>query len=49
MAVGANYYINGQSMKLTLEHASVEFDEQDATNFSLQDYTQTTLGLQMIF
>ncbi len=48
-AFGANYYLNGQSLKLTLEHAKVEFDQQHATNPSLQDYTQTTLGLQMIF
>lgn len=46
---GANYYINGQSLKVTLEHASIEFDEEHATDPSRQDYTQTTLGLQMIF
>ncbi|MCW8828077.1 MAG: selenite/tellurite reduction operon porin ExtI [Gammaproteobacteria bacterium] len=46
---GANYYINGQSLKVTLEHASMEFDEQHPTNPALQDYDQTTLGLQVIF
>ncbi len=48
-SIGANYYINGQSLKVTFEHASIEFDEQDATNPSLQDYDQTTVGLQMMF
>ncbi len=48
-SIGANYYINGQSLKVTFEHASVEFDEEDATDPSLQDYMQTTIGLQMIF
>ncbi|MFO7592795.1 MAG: selenite/tellurite reduction operon porin ExtI [Pseudomonadota bacterium] len=46
---GAHYYINGQSLKISLEHASTKFDEQDSDNASLQDYDQTTLGLQMIF
>lgn len=46
---GANYYINGQSLKASIEHAMVEFDVEDPSNASLQDYTQTTLGLQMIF
>lgn len=48
-AVGANYYINGQSLKLTLEHATMKFDVEHPTDASLQDYNQTTLGLQMIF
>lgn len=48
-SIGANYYINGQSLKVTVEHASIEFDEQHATNPALQDYDQTTVGLQMIF
>jgi len=46
---GAHYYIDGQSLKISLEHASTEFDEQDPDDASLQDYDQTTLGLQMIF
>lgn len=48
-SIGANYYINGQSLKVTLEHASIEFDEQHASNPALQDYDQTTVGLQMMF
>jgi hypothetical protein len=48
-AIGANYYLNGQNLKLTFEHASVKFDTQNPTNASLQDYDQTTFGLQMIF
>lgn len=46
---GAHYYINGQSLKISLEHASKEFDEEHPDFASLQDYDQTTLGLQMIF
>lgn len=46
---GAHYYINGQSLKISLEHASTEFDEENPGVASLQDYDQTTLGLQMIF
>jgi len=48
-SAGANYYINGQTLKVTLEHAMVEFDQEDPVDPSKQDYTQTTLGLQMIF
>lgn len=46
---GAHYYINGQSLKISLEHANREFDEEDPSIASLQDYSQTTIGLQMIF
>jgi len=48
-SVGANYYLNGQKLKLTFEYAKVEFDQQSTTNAALQDYDQTTLALQMIF
>ncbi|MFP3874277.1 MAG: selenite/tellurite reduction operon porin ExtI [Thiohalophilus sp.] len=48
-SLGANYYLDGQSLKVTFEHASIEFDEEHATNPALQDYDQTTVGLQMIF
>lgn len=48
-SIGANYYINGQSLKVTFEYASIEFDQQDPSNAALQDYNQATLGLQMIF
>jgi len=48
-SLGANYYINGQQLKVTLDITSTEFAEQSATNASLQDFDQVTLGLQMIF
>jgi hypothetical protein len=48
-SVGFNYYINGQNLKISLEHAMVSFDEEHPTNSALQDYHQTTLGLQMMF
>jgi hypothetical protein len=48
-AFGANYYIDGQKVKLTLEHAMVKFDKEHATDHTLQDNAQTTLGLQVIF
>jgi hypothetical protein len=46
---GANYYINGQQLKVTLDVTSTEFDQQSTTNAALQDFDQVTLGLQMIF
>jgi hypothetical protein len=48
-SVGANYYINGQSLKVSFEYATIEFDDQHPTDASLQDYNQATLGLQLIF
>jgi hypothetical protein len=48
-SIGANYYINGQQLKVTAEFASIEFNDQHPTNAALQDYDQATLGLQMIF
>lgn len=47
--VGANYYINGQRLKLTFEWAKIDFDVDHPTTPSLQDYNQATLGLQFIF
>jgi len=47
--LGANYYINGQQLKVTLDITSNEFDQQSTTNAALQDFDQVTLGLQMIF
>jgi hypothetical protein len=47
--VGVNYYINGQNLRLSVEYASVKFDNQHPTNASLQDYNHTTLALQFIF
>jgi len=48
-SLGFNYYINGQAVKLTLQVDKVKFDKEDPTNFALQDYTQATLGFQMLF
>jgi hypothetical protein len=48
-SAGANYYINGQTLKATFEYAVIEFDQQDPINAALQDYDQATLALQMIF
>ncbi|MFP4132299.1 MAG: selenite/tellurite reduction operon porin ExtI [Thiohalospira sp.] len=48
-SAGANYYIDGQRLKVTLEHAEVEFDEEDPDDPTYQDYGQTTVGLQMQF
>lgn len=48
-ATGFNYYLDGQRLKLTGEYSSVDYDTEDANDPSLQDYTQVTLGFQMIF
>lgn len=45
---GANYYINGQQVKLTLEHTRVDYKNPVAGNQALQDGHQTTLGFQFI-
>jgi len=46
---GANYYIDGQKLKLTLEYARVAFNKQNPNDASLRDYSQATVGLQFIF
>jgi hypothetical protein len=48
-SIGANYYIDGQKLKVSFEYADVSFDTQHPTNPALQDYNQATLGLQFIF
>lgn len=48
-SVGANYYINGQQLKVTFEYAKIKFDRQHPTVAALRNYAQTTLGLQLIF
>lgn len=48
-SVGANYYINGQQLKVTFEYANVDYDKQHPTIQSLRDHDQVTLGLQLIF
>lgn len=47
--LGANYYFDGQNLKLTFEYAKVEFDKQDPTNAALRDYNQATFSFQFIF
>lgn len=47
--VGANYYLDGQRLKVTFEYADVSFDNPHPIDPSLQDYKQATLGLQLIF
>ncbi len=49
MGAGFNYYVYGQQLKLTFEYARIDFDREDPANAALQDYDQTTLGLQLIF
>lgn len=48
-SLGANYYINGQKLKITGEFAQIEFDQQNPADASQQDYDQATLALQMMF
>jgi hypothetical protein len=48
-SVGANYYLDGQKLKISFEYAKVAFDNEHPTNPALQDYNQATLGLQLIF
>lgn len=46
---GANYYLDGQNLKLTAEYASIDYDTPHPTAAGLQDQKILTLGLQFIF
>jgi len=48
-SVGANYYIDGQKLKVTGEFAKVKFDKQNPNDPSQRDYNQATAGLQFEF
>ena len=48
-SIGANYYIDGQKLKVTAELAKVNFDKQNPSNPSQRDYNQATIGLQFQF
>lgn len=48
-SAGANYYIDGQKLKVTGEFAKVNFDKQNPTDPSQRDYDQATIGLQFEF
>lgn len=48
-SVGANYYIDGQKLKVTGEFAKIKFDKQNPTNPSQRDYNQAIAGLQFEF
>jgi len=48
-SLGANYYLDGQNLKVSFEYASIKFDKQSPTDPSLQDYNQAIVGLQLIF
>jgi len=48
-SVGANYYLDGQKLKISFEFAAIEYDNEHPVDVALQDYDQATLGLQFIF
>lgn len=48
-SIGANYYFDGQKLKLSLEYADISFDTEHPTAALLQDHSQVILGLQFIF
>lgn len=47
-AVGANYYIDGQKLKLTAEFQQVDYDNEDKGNPALENHKQFTAGFQFI-
>jgi len=47
--IGANYYIDGQKLKITGELAKVRFDKQNPNDPSQRDYNQATIALQFEF
>jgi hypothetical protein len=46
---GANYYLDGQNLKLTAEYADVDYDTPHPTAAGLQDQKILTVGLQFVF
>ncbi len=46
---GANYYLDGQNLKLTAEYADIDYDTPHPTAAGLQDQKILTLGLQFVF
>lgn len=48
-SLGANYYIDGQRLKVTFEWADIKFDTPHPVYRELSDYRKATLGLQLIF
>jgi hypothetical protein len=48
-SIGANYYIDGQKLKVTGEFATIKFDKQNPNDASQRDYNQATAGLQFEF
>jgi len=48
-SIGANYYIDGQKLKVTGEFARINFEKQNPTDPSQRDYNQATIGLQFQF
>ncbi len=47
-SLGANYYLNGQTLKLTLEHRRIDYANPVTDNPLLSDSYETTLGFQFI-
>jgi len=47
--IGANYYLDGQKLKITGEFAKVKFNKQNPNDPSQRDYNQATIGLQFQF
>lgn len=48
-AIGVNYYLNGQKLKLTAEYSDAKFDAPHPVDASLRDTSQLTIGLQFIY
>ena len=46
---GFNYYIRGQSIKISGEYAHITYNNPDPTNPALQNYSQVTIELQYMF
>lgn len=46
--LGANYYLDGQSLKLTLEYQGIDYANPVSGNPALEDNHQATLGFQFI-
>jgi hypothetical protein len=48
-ALGANYLIKGQDLRVTVQYSKTDYDKQDSTNPNTQDFDTVTAMLQFLF
>lgn len=48
-AVGANYLLKGQDLRITLQYSRTDYDKEDPANPNTQDFNTVTAMLQFLF